>query len=379
MSAWPVWAERWPAGAPPAGAELAERIAGALPDTDGHLVFWASPDVTPEPLIAGLRDRRPRLRMWGMTAFGPSAAGLIDQAGFACVFLPITHIALCGVPFVGDPVGNSGENLYHEIARAERVVGLDLLLNPGKEGFRILFIRHGEAAEEYVAARLHLQEPDMPLVGGTAAPGPDGGPSWCVADNVVHRDTNLLIIGRSRSPLRISHHHHFRPGPGRVVVTGIGEDWRCVRRINGRPARTALAAAFGVEPLELDTAAIAVRPLGFCIGDEWFIRSVWDVDGDDLHFASAMAPGTVLTLMEPGNQAAALTEVVTTLRNDGLLAALNFSCVGRRIESDSLGTTAEVARVTDGMPWVGGHTFGEQWMGLHLNQTCTILSFMERT
>ena len=147
----------------------------------------------------------------------------------------------------------------------------------------------------------------------------------------------------------------------------------------GRPARTALAAALGVDPLELDTEALSVRPLGIRIGDDWFIRSVWDVDGEDLHFASAMAPGTVLTVMEPGDQAAALSGVVAQLKKDGLLAALNFSCVGRRIESESLGTTAETARVTVGLPWAGGHTFGEQWMGLHLNQTCTLLSFLERT
>lgn len=378
MSAWPVWAERWPVGEAPAGGELAARVADVLPATDGHLIFWVSADMAPDPLIAALRELCPRLHVWGMTSFGPCAAGLIDHAGFSGIFLPATHVALCGVPFVGDPAGSSGENLYHEIARAERLIGLDSLLNPGKEGFRILFVRHGEEAEEYVAARLHLQEPDIPLVGGTAAPGIDGGPSWCVADGVVHQDANLLIIGRSRTPLRVQHHHHFQPGPRRVVVTGIGENWRCVRRIDGRPARAALAAAFGVDRQALDTAALAVRPLGIRIGDDWFIRSVWDVDGDDLHFASAMAPGTVLTLMEPGDQATALGGVVAQLKQHGLLAALNFSCVGRRIESDSLGTTAEIARVTDGLPWAGGHTFGEQWMGLHLNQTCTLLSFLER-
>lgn len=378
MSGWPLWAEAWPVGSAPSTRQLVERIAGVVPDDLGHFIFWASHDVDPESLTAELQRVRPRLRVWGMSSFGPCAAGAVGEAGFAGMFLPIAFVDLRGVPFVGDPAGSSADALLREVALAERALGLTRLLRPEREGFKVLFVRHGEEAEEYVAARLHLLDPDLPLVGGTAAPGPDGAPSWCVADGAVLRGTNLLLVGRSRCPLRVSHHHNYLEGKGRLVVTCIGENWRCVRRINGRPARQTLAAAFGIDPDRITPDAVAVRPLAVRIGDEWFVRSVYHVDGNDLHFASAMAPGMVLGLLEPGDQSAALSGVLTPLRTEGLRGMLSFSCLGRRLESDHLGTTSRTAAVFNDLPVVGGHTFGEQWMGLHLNQTFTTIAFLER-
>lgn len=377
MSAWQTWSAAWDVGKAPTVASLVDNLTGAFPDIHGHLVFWSSADIDPEALTALLRERLGRVRPWGMSAIGPAAPGAIARHGFSAILLPAADVDLRGVDFPPDPSDAAWEALPEDLAHAERELGLHTLLEPGREGFLLLMLAGGWSDEEYVAARLHLTLPDLPLVGGTAGDGFDHRDTWSVAAGRVLRGRHLAIIGRSRVPFRVFQHHHFAPTSDRLVVTALGDGPRVVRRINGRPAREVIARILGVDLGAIDPAYLSRHPLGVRIGDQWFVRSIHRVEGDDLHFASAVGIGTVLTVLKSGDMTLQLRSALATLRREGALGVLMFSCVARLFEIERDGHRQLIEDALAGLPVAGGHTYGEQYMGLHLNQTCTAIAFLE--
>lgn len=278
MTAWPTWSKAWDPGEAPTVASLVDDLVGAFPDLDGHLVFWSSVDIDPEALTASLRERLGRARLWGMSATGPAAPGAIARQGFSAILLPAADVDLRGVDFVSDPSDSAWESLPARFARAERELGLHTLLDPGREGFLLLMMAGMQNEEEYVAARLHLTLPDLPLVGGTASDGFAYRDTWAVAGGRVLRGRHLAIIGRSKMPFRVFQHHHFAPTSDRLVVTALGDGPRAVRRINGRPAREAISRILGVDPGVLDPAYLIRHPLGVRVGDQWFVRGIYRVE-----------------------------------------------------------------------------------------------------
>ena len=108
------------------------------------------------------------------------------------------------------------------------------------------------------------------------------------------------------------------------------------------------------------------------------MRSVSGLEEGALRFACAVAPGTVLELMESGDLVGetrnALGEARAAVGGE-LAAVVAFNCLGRFVEAQQRGLLGPLGETYAAHPVIGFNTYGEQCDGLHVNHTFTGLAF----
>lgn len=350
---------------------LADALAAALPASPGTVLLFASPELDIERFVVRYQELRPQHELYGASSSGFVAPEQAAEQGLAAAWLGPELARMRAVRFEPVEVDLHWAKVMDALHAAERELGLHNLTYPGREGFLLLCCAGMQQQEEYVSARLHLAFPDLPLVGGTASDGMRFRETWILDAGTVYRDCNLALVVRSERSFRAFEHHHFQPGDARLVVTGVDPGGRRVTRLSGRTARQAYADLLGISAEALDIPTTVRHPFGVRIGDRWFLRSVYRMDGDALVFASAMEAGTVLAQMNPMDQAAALQAWVAHVGSQGYRSGILFNCLGRFVEAREAGKLEEVAAALDGISACGPNTYGEQYMGMHLNHTLT--------
>ncbi len=229
--------------------------------------------------------------------------------------------------------------------------------------------------------------PQLRFVGGSAsdelARGDDQPPRARVfARGKAWQNAGVIAILETDLPFAVIESEHMVATADRVVVTAADPERRRVHELDGLPARVRyaqLVAAHGAPPLD---PVIASRfPFALYVGGRPYVRSVADLDGDTLVFASAVDPGAVLRLMRPGDlvgtTAHALDSAVAEV-GGSLRALVAFSCLGRHREALTTNRRAALADLYDRLPLVGFHSFGEQVGPLLVNHTLTGLALGAR-
>jgi hypothetical protein len=108
------------------------------------------------------------------------------------------------------------------------------------------------------------------------------------------------------------------------------------------------------------------------------VRSISRVEPDgSLRFFCAAEPGAVLRLADSRAAAETLTDTLTELERDlgALGGILVFDCILRRLEFEERGVDAAVGRVLAEHGAAGFSTYGEQYDGVHVNQTMVGIAF----
>ena len=144
--------------------------------------------------------------------------------------------------------------------------------------------------------------------------------------------------------------------------------------MNAEPAAEAYARAVGVAVEELDRKVFALRPMGVRIGGHYFVRSVQRVNADgSLTFYCAVETGIVMTAMEPGSLLESVrTQIEASERVVGPpLVTIGCDCFLRRLEAEFTGVVDEVSDFLRHHKVIGFNTYGEQFDGMHINQTFT--------
>ena len=168
------------------------------------------------------------------------------------------------------------------------------------------------------------------------------------------------------------------PTDARVVVTAAEPERRRVLELDGQPATRRYAELVQAQGAShLDAVMASSFPFALYVGGRPYVRSVADIDGDTLQFASAVDPGAVLRLMRAGDLVGSTRQALTTAADavgGELQAVIAFSCLGRHREAITGGMRAELAAIYDSNPLIGFHSFGEQAGPLLVNHTLTGLA-----
>ena len=173
---------------------------------------------------------------------------------------------------------------------------------------------------------------------------------------------------------------HFRATDSRLVVTGAVPEKRVVTEINGCPAADEYARALGIGVDALTPEVFAAHPLVVHIGGVDFVRSILRANPDrSLTFFCAIDRGIVLKIARGddliGNLQAALDGARTEIGRPALV--LGCDCVLRMLECRRAGIADEVGQLLKENRVIGFNTFGEQYRGMHINQTFTGIAFGE--
>lgn len=240
--------------------------------------------------------------------------------------------------------------------------------------FGFLLIDGLSIREEPVTRTLQAALGDIALFGGSAGDDLKFERTWVYHDGGFHSESAVLVVMSTTFPFRTFKTQHFVSLDERLVVTAADADRRVVHEINGLPAAEEYARLIGVKPEELNPARFAASPVVVVIDGTDYVRSILKADPDgSLTFYCAIDEGLVLRVARGGGLLSNLKNTLAGLREEvgPPQVILTCDCILRNLEISQDGSKPEVEALLRSNNAVGFSTYGEQYGGVHVNQTLT--------
>lgn len=314
----------------------------------------------------------------GIQVVGCTTAGEIGPAGYH-------QHSLSGVSFsAGSCVAVSGllDRLSQfEISRGndftqamlQRLEGRAPQAGPDKS-FAFMLIDGLSIREEPVAHALQYALGKITLFGGSAGDDQKFVNTYVYSDGSFHSDSAALILISTSLPFRIFKTQHFVSTDERLVVTEADAPRRIIKEINGLPAAEEYARLVGVDMHDLNPVYFAVSPVVVMIDGTDYVRSIQKVNADgSLTFFCAIEEGLVLRLAHGVDLVNNLEQTFDKIRAEigPPQLVLGFDCILRNLEISQNGLKDRVAEIFRNNNTIGFSSYGEQFQGIHINQTLT--------
>ena len=327
--------------------------------------------------LAALADEVNR-RFAGVHVVGCTTAGEIGPAG--CLDNSISGVSFSAAAF--DTVSATLTDLRRSSARDAAALTQDLLQRleqrkpdaSDENTFALLLIDGLTGREEPVTRTLQHLLGDIQLVGGSAGDGVRFDEALVFADGQFRSDSAVVVLASTSMSFRPFKLQHFVATAQRVVITQADGASRTVTEIDGLPAATAYADLVDVEIESLGPMLFAAQPMVVLIDGTNYVRSIRSANADgSLTFFSSVEEGLVL-------RSACGVDIVENLEHglaeiresiDQLEVVIGFDCILRRMEYGRLGLLDRVERSMRANRVVGFNCYGEQYRGVHINQTMT--------
>lgn len=353
--------------------EFSEAIA--QPDI-GLIVFFCSISFDLAILEPELRRAFEGIHVIGCTTSGEIAPiGYVDGSitGFS-IAASHCRAASVGIENLSQFQMSDGHAATQQLVAAMNEKGLTL--DP-KDTFAMLLIDGMSGNEEVVLASIHLLMEMAPLLGGSAGDNLRLTGAFIYFDGAFHRDAALLTAIKINAPFRIVKCQHFIGSDMRMVVTRADPLKRKVFELNGEPAAREYARILGLPELTLTPAIFSEFPLMVKVGGDFHVRSIQAAHFDEsLTFFCAIDEGVVLRLAQSEavlqNLEAFFQSVKETLGPPELI--IGFDCIHRSLALEKTQTKHLASELLAANNVIGFSTYGEQFSGMHLNQTFTAIA-----
>ena len=228
--------------------------------------------------------------------------------------------------------------------------------------------------EEVVLGALSAALGSIPHFGGSAGDDNHLTHTHVYYGGQFHTGAAVVVLFNTWLDFEVFSTHHIEPCAEKLVVTRADSASRRVYELNAAPAAQEYAELIGVPLAELDHRVFAANPLAVRISEQYYVRSIQRVNEDlSLTFYCAVENGIVLTAMQPGPLLPNLEGVFDGLRErlGPLLLTIGCDCFLRRLEIEGHGGVEPVSAFLRSQPVIGFNTYGEQFNGMHINQTFT--------
>jgi len=241
--------------------------------------------------------------------------------------------------------------------------------------FSFLLVDGLTGAEEIVLSAVHDEIGDVPLFGGSAGDDLQFKKTKIYYGGQSYQDAAVLCMINTTHPFKVFRTQHFVASDRKMVITEADVASRKVLEINGVSAGKEYARLVGIQYDRLDPMTFASHPVMVRVGGSYYVRSIRQLAEDDsLTFFCAIAEGIVLTVAEgidlAENLAQAFAEIREHIGEPQLVVGCD--CVFRRLEySQNPDVIERVEMLLKANNVVGFNTYGEQFGGMHVNQTFT--------
>lgn len=343
--------------------ELAAQIN--QPNTQVSLAFF-SDEYDPQQLGQALKKHLPG------PVIGCTTAGQLSEAGFQRGGISGASLAsdeLSVVPYLIHPLSQQAEQVKKI---AEDVQAKSSLAASSAFGF--LLVDGLSMKEEPLISTLYMSLGDVPIIGGSAGDSLRFKQTFVYYDGELYNDAAVFTLFLTTLPFHVFKHQHFLPTSSRLVITAADPGKRLVKEINGEPAVEAYARLIGIPVDQLDSVVFSRNPLMLRIGNEYYVRSISNVEPDgSLKFFCAIDTGLILTVGQGNSAVEALNREFEKMREDmgDPAVIIGCDCILRRLEMEEQGIDDAVGHLLIKSKVVGFSTYGEQINSVHVNQTFT--------
>jgi len=246
-------------------------------------------------------------------------------------------------------------------------------MNP-QNSFALCLIDGLSVREEPVARAFQTGLGTIPVVGGSAGDGLDFGSTYVYADGAFRSDSAVLTLITTPLPFKVFKTQHFVATDRRLVITEADSEQRIVKEINGLPAAQEYAHVLDADVAELDPSRFAASPVVVLIDGNNYVRSIQKInEAGSIKFFCAIEEGVVLRLARGVDLVENLEHAFGDIRKDigPPDLVIGFDCILRRLEIMQGGMESHVGDILREHKSIGFSTYGEQFRGIHVNQTLT--------
>jgi len=251
--------------------------------------------------------------------------------------------------------------------------------NPSPDhSFALLLIDGMSGREERVAHALQYTLGKIALFGGSAGDDQKFAKTYVYSNGNFHTDSAALVLVNTALPFKIFKTHHFVSTDERFVVTEADPAKRIVKEINGLPAATEYARLVGVAINEFNSKDFAFPSVVVKIGGTDYVRSIQKANADgSLTFYCAIETGLVLRVAHGVNLVDNLEQTFDAIRTEigSTQLVLGCDCILRNLEVSKNGLKDHVMEIFQRNNTIGFSSYGEQFRGIHNNQTFTGCAF----
>ncbi|KTD32638.1 FIST N domain protein [Legionella moravica] len=249
-----------------------------------------------------------------------------------------------------------------------------------QNSFAFLMIDGMSLREEPVARMFQNALGEVTLFGGSAGDDLKFKQTWVFSDHAFHTDSAILTLIHTTYPFKVFKAQHFVGCNEKLVVTQADPLQRVVYEINGYPAAEEYARNVGAKVDNLDPMQFSTTPVVIRINGVDYVRSIQKVNPDgSLTFYCAIDNGLVFMAAHGvdlvNNIKQTLNEIQCDIGKPQLILACD--CVLRNLEMQQKGLKKEIEQLFKNNNVVGFSTYGEQFRGVHINQTLTGLAIGE--
>lgn len=363
--------------APDARAAAREFHAQVQQPAMGLVLFFCSSEYDLDALAAELNALFPGVPLAGCTTAGEiGPAGYRDRtlsgASFSADHFTAAAGGLDGLQAFGPGRGQAFAQAM--LARLEAAAPAARADN----SFAFLLVDGLSVREEPLASALQSTLGAIPLLGGSAADDLRFARTWVFHDGAFVSDAAVLVLARTSLPFRVFKTQHFVCEEERLVVTEADAARRVVKEINGLPAVDEYARLVGTPAAGLTPERFAAAPVVVVIDGTDYVRSIQKANPDgSLTFYCAIEEGLVLRVARGVDPVANLQHAFERVRGElgEPQAVLACDCILRNLEFSARGQKEAVAELFRRHNVVGFSTYGEQYHGVHINQTLTGIAF----
>lgn len=330
------------------------------------VIFFCSPDYDLDVLGQELK------KSFSCTCIGCTSSGQIGTQGFQ-------HTGLVGLglnknfsahTFTIHPLKNYAE-MVSDIAEA---IHRDCEDRPTLHRFSLLLVDGLSMIEERLTASLYQQIGNIPIIGGSAGDNLRFEKAYVYdGDGRFISDAAIFAVIETQSTIVTFKVQHFRPSKIELVITEADPERRLIFEINGEPAAFTYAQALGLTVSELTPTVFSRHPLVLSLGDDPYVRSIqkWNADLS-LTCYCAIEEGLIVSIGKAQDPVQTLERAFSKVRETlAEPVIIGCDCILRRIQFEQEDLEQQIANVMVKNRVVGFSTYGEQYNGLHVNQTFT--------
>ncbi|QBM19099.1 hypothetical protein MARI_32420 [Marinobacter sp. JH2] len=353
-----------------AAAHLAEQLQH---ENLGCVLFFCSVEFDLERLGPAIQAAFPNARVYGCTSAGEITEQGYDRGCISALGFDARYFAIdCAL--IDEFDGFTLQNAQSVIDRLLNTCR-DARLAPVKGNtFAITMLDGLSSREELVLATLNAALGSIPQFGGSAGDDERLAGTHVFFDGRFHSSAATVMLVNTPLDFRVFSTHHMQEQADKLVVTRACPETRTVFELNAEPAAEVYARTVGVPVAQLDREVFALQPLGVKVGGNYFVRSIQRVNPDgSLTFYCAVETGIVMTAMNPGSLLESVrAQLDASERVVGKpLVTLACDCFLRRLEAELTEQSDAVSAFLREHKVVGFNSYGEQFNGMHINQTFT--------